>query len=63
MLEIQLIEAKTGRLFIFDLNGKQILGQAVNQSDAQFCLPSVGVYLYRFVSDKGKVQTGKVLVR
>jgi len=62
MLEIQLIEAKTGRLFIFDLNGKQILGQAVNQSDAQFCLPSVGVYLYRFVSDKGKVQSGKVLI-
>jgi hypothetical protein len=61
MLEIQLTEAKAGKLFVFDTNGKLILGQPVNDSGAQFCLPSTGVYLFRFVSDKGKVQTGKVL--
>lgn len=61
ILEIQLTEAKAGKLFVFDINGKLISGQAVNQSGSQFCLPSSGVYLYRFVSDKGKVQTGKVL--
>lgn len=63
MLEIQLIEAKAGKLFVFDLNGKLILGQAVNSSVTQFCLSSSAVYLYRFESDKGKVQTGKVMVR
>jgi hypothetical protein len=63
MLEIQLTEAKAGKLFVFDLSGKLILSQAVNQSGSQFCLPSQGVYLYRFVSGKGKVQTGKVLVQ
>lgn len=63
MLEIQLTETKEGKLFVFDLNGKQILGQVVNQSGTQFCLPSSAVYLYRFESDKGEVQTGKVLVK
>lgn len=62
ILEIQLTEAKSGKLLVFDTNGKLILGQDVNQSDSQFCLPSSGLYLYRFVSDKGKVQTGKVMV-
>lgn len=63
ILEIQLIEAKAGKLFVFDINGKLISGQAVNQSGSQFCLPSSGVYLYRFESDKGEVQTGKVMLK
>lgn len=61
-LQIELIEAKAGKLFIFDTNGKLILRQPVNLIRTQFCLPSTGVYLFRFVSDKGKVQTGKVMV-
>lgn len=62
MLKIQLTEAKVGKLFVFDLNGKQVLGQVVNRSGTQFCLPSSGVYVWRFEQDKGKVQTGKVIV-
>ena len=62
MLAIQLTEAEAGKLFVFDTNGKLILGQSVNRSGTQFCLPSTGIYIFRFVSDKGKVQTGKVLV-
>lgn len=62
MFEIQFTEVKAGKLFVFDLNGKQIFGQAVNHSGTQFCLPSSGIYLYRFESDKGEVQTGKILV-
>lgn len=62
MLEIQITEDKAGKLFVFDLNGKQILVQAVNRSGTQFCLPSSGVYLWRFEAEKGKVQTGKVIV-
>ena len=63
ILKVQLIKSRSGRLFIFDLNGKLIFWQAVNQSENQFCLPSIGVYLYRFVSDNGEVQTGKVMVK
>ena len=63
MLEIQLAEVKAGRIIVFDLIGKRILDQAVSRSGNQFCLPSFGIYLYRFESDKGKVQTGKVLVK
>jgi hypothetical protein len=62
MLEVQLTEAKAGKLFVFDTKGKLILGQPINTTRTQCCLPSNGVYLFRFVSDKGKVQTGKVLV-
>ncbi len=62
MLQIQLTEAKAGKLFVFDIKGKLILGQVVNQSVTQFCLPSTGIYLYRFESDKGEIQTGKILV-
>lgn len=61
-MEIHLIIDKSGKLFVFDVNGKLILWQTVNQSVTQFCLPLTGVYLYRFESEKGKVQTGKVLV-
>lgn len=63
MLEIQLTKANAGKLFVYDLNGKQIFGQAVNHSGTQFCLPSSGIYLYRFESDKGEIQTGKVVVK
>ena len=63
ILEIQLAEASIGNLFVFDINGKLIAGQSVNQSVTQFYLPSTGVYLYRFESDKGEVQTGKVVVK
>lgn len=62
MLEIQFTKVKAGKLFVFDLQGKRIIGQSVNHSGTQFCLPSQGVYLYRFVSGKGEVQTGKVLL-
>ncbi len=62
MLEIKLTEAKAGKLFVFDTNGKLIIGQVVYSGVSQFCLPSTGIYLFRFVSDAGKVQTGKVLV-
>lgn len=63
LLELQLAEAKAGKLFVFDIEGKLIIGQSVNQSGTQCCLPSSGIYLYRFVSDEGKVQNGKVLVK
>jgi hypothetical protein len=62
MLELQLTEGKAGKLFVFDPNGKLILWQSVNHSGTQFCLPATGVYLFRFVSDEGKVQTGKICV-
>lgn len=62
ILEIQLAEAKSGKLFVFDINGKLVLGQPVNSSGTLFCIPSSGFYLFRFVSDKGQVQTGKILV-
>jgi hypothetical protein len=62
MLEIQLAEAQAGKLFVFDTNGKLILGQPVNGSGSQFCLPATGVYLFRFISNEGKVQTGKIWV-
>ncbi|HEY6914137.1 MAG TPA: hypothetical protein VI413_05625 [Paludibacter sp.] len=63
MLEIQLTEAKSGKLFVFDLNGRKILEQTVYRSWSQFCLSSFGFYLYRFVSDEGKVQTGKFVMK
>jgi len=61
ILEIQFTEAKSGKLYIYDLNGRQIIAETVNRSGMQFCLPSSGVYLWRFETDKGKVQSGKVI--
>lgn len=63
MLEIHLTEAKSGKLFVFDLNGRKVLEQTVYRSWSQFCLSSSGFYLYRFVSDDGKVQSGKFIVK
>ncbi|MGE5393922.1 MAG: hypothetical protein ACM3P1_04205 [Candidatus Saccharibacteria bacterium] len=63
ILEIQLSAVKAGRLFVFDINGKQILAETIHHSGASLCLPSSGIYLYKFEAEKGKVQTGKVLVK
>jgi hypothetical protein len=35
----------------------------ISNAISKFCMPEFGIYLYRFESKKGEVQTGKVLVK
>jgi hypothetical protein len=63
MLEIHLKNTSNGGFSVFDIQGKRILSQTINNSDSQFCMPRFGVYLYRFESNKGEVQTGRLLVK
>jgi hypothetical protein len=62
-LEIRLQNTNVGRFSVFDLQGKTILSQTINQAVSQFCMPGTGVYLFRFETDKGEFQSGKVLVK
>jgi hypothetical protein len=63
MLELRLNHANFGKFYVFDLHGKRILEQTVNKSISQFCMPEFGIFLFRFETTEGKVQTGKVLVK
>jgi hypothetical protein len=62
-VEILVKDNISGKISIFDLSGKQIKVLHLNQSTTQVCLPSAGIYLYRFESSKGKLQMGKVILK
>jgi hypothetical protein len=61
-VEIQLNGNHSGRITFFDLKGNQILAQNIQYSNTHVCLPSSGIYIFHFISERGNVQTGKILV-
>ena len=62
ILQVHAVDDIEGYLHVYDLGGKLILRQKLSRSGIRLCLPSSGVYLYRFESLKHKVQAGKILV-
>ncbi len=45
---------------LFDLEGRNIVKQDINNIETQLCLQQSGVFIYRFTSTEGEIQTGKV---
>jgi hypothetical protein len=62
-LNIGLPTGTRGLFSIYDIKGKQYSRVVLMKNNTIITLPLVGIYLYRFESSDGKVQTGKVLVR
>jgi hypothetical protein len=63
MLHIKLQNEKVGEIQIYSLEGKQLLNQKITNNETELCVPSNGILLYYFVTEKGEIQTGKVLVK
>jgi len=52
-----------GSITFFTANGLTIARYNIDVGNNKLCLPGAGLFLYRFESATGQVQTGKVLVR
>ena len=63
ILVAELSSSVPGTIFVFNSLGELVSQGKILNSTSRFCMPGSGVYLYRFVSDNGRTQTGKVLIR
>ncbi len=62
-LVVELTSSVSGKIFVFNTLGELVSRKQILDSTSQICMPCAGVYLYRFVSDDGLNQTGKVFVK
>ena len=60
---IQLGHSASGKVYIFNTTGKLIRQEKIPDSTSQLRMPGTGVYIYRFVSDDGRIQAGKIFIR
>jgi hypothetical protein len=63
ILVVELTISVPGTIFVFNTLGELVSQEKVFDSTSQFSMHATGVYLYRFVSDDGRVQTGKVFIK
>jgi hypothetical protein len=62
-IQIRLKNNTRGKLFLYTVDGKQVLNKEISLSTTTICAPTGGILLYRFVGKGGEVQTGKVMVK
>lgn len=62
-IQIQLKSNAHGELFLYSLDGKQVLNKSIDYSATTICAPTHGILLYRFVSNTGEVESGKIFVK
>jgi hypothetical protein len=63
ILVLELTSSDTGTIFIFNLLGEMVCQKRILDSTSQFYMPGTGIYLYRFVSDDGQIQSGKTIIQ
>jgi hypothetical protein len=63
ILVVELTSSVSGKIFVFNTLGEIVSQKKILDSTSQFCMPGTGVYLYRFVSDDGQIQTGKTFIK
>jgi hypothetical protein len=63
LLQLQSKNNISGEIMLYTSDGKQVLKEPIYGTERTICIPSSGLLLYRFVTEKGEVQTGKVVVR
>ncbi|MBN2635011.1 MAG: T9SS type A sorting domain-containing protein [Prolixibacteraceae bacterium] len=62
-LIINSLNANAGFFQVYDILGIQIVQKEIESRETQIGLPTTGTYIYRFISNTGKIQSGKVVVR
>jgi len=62
VVQIHAPDTQPGTFSLYTPIGKRILKCPLTAPETTLCAPGTGLYLYRFVSEKGGVQSGKVVV-
>ena len=62
ILVLELTSSVSGTIFIFNMLGEIVSQKKILDSTSQLYVPGTGIYLYRFVSDDGQIQTGKTFI-
>lgn len=63
MIKLQLKTEVKGSLILNSIDGKKLISRKITNSETNFRSPASGILLYRFVSNAGEVQTGKVMIK
>jgi hypothetical protein len=63
MLVLELTSSVSGTIFIFNMLGEIVSQKKILDSTSQLYMPGTGIYLYRFVSDDGQIQSGKTFIQ
>jgi len=63
LLNLKLINNIHGDIILYTHEGKQVAKNTVTEKESIIFVPVSGLLLYRFETEKGEVQTGKVMVR
>jgi hypothetical protein len=62
-VQIQLKNDSKGEIYLYGINGNKVLSMKIINTITQIVVSENGLILYRFISEKGKEQTGKILVK
>jgi hypothetical protein len=60
LLRLSLLNGSKGVLSLYSPEGKLLFKSQITEKETEICSPSEGLMLFRFVNEKGEVQTGKV---
>jgi len=62
-IQLKLSEETSGELFLYTIDGKQVLKMPVDQTNSTFCAPMSGILFYRFISKNYEDQSGKIVLK
>jgi hypothetical protein len=63
LLAVEQKSSVSGKFFVFNTTGKLIIQEKIMGSTSQFGMPGTGIYIYRYVSNDGRIQADKVFIR
>lgn len=61
-IKITNISNDIGTFYLYDLNGCLLTKNQINTYETNICPPGTGILLYKFVTESGKNQTGKIML-
>ncbi|MDA3816170.1 MAG: T9SS type A sorting domain-containing protein [Prolixibacteraceae bacterium] len=62
-IKIDIQSNESGNVDFYTIEGKHALSETLQNSASYVQLPKQGIYIYRFTSNEGEIQTGKVYVK
>ncbi len=63
LLRLSLLNGSKGEISIYSPEGKHLFKSRITERETEICAPFEGLMLFKFVNEKGEVQTGKVLAK
>lgn len=63
ILRIERIDPNPGIFQLFTINGQKLSVSKLNETTTDLCPPGSGFLVYRYISNSGKIQTGRIIVK